>query len=156
MKIILLVVGKTSEKWVQKGVDTYRDRLRHYAQFDFAIVPDVKGGKRNADEMKRLEGAAILKHIQAGDHVVLLDEGGKQFSSTTFAGQLQKWMNASPKRLVFVVGGAFGFSQEIESRANNKLSLSNMTFTHQMVRPFFIEQLYRAFTILRGEKYHNE
>lgn len=156
MKIILLVVGKTSDKWIQTGIDTYRDRLRHYTQFELEVIADIKTGKRNAEEVKRLEGEAILKQVQPGDQLVLLDEGGKQFSSSRFAAQLQKWMNAAPRRLVFVVGGAFGFSKEIENRANGKLSLSNMTFTHQMVRPFFVEQLYRAFTILRGEKYHNE
>jgi 23S rRNA (pseudouridine1915-N3)-methyltransferase len=156
MKIILLVVGKTTDKWIQRGIDTYSDRLKHYTQFKLEVIADIKSGKRNADEIKRLESDAILKQIQSGDHVVLLDERGVQFSSTKFARQMQKWMNASPRRLVFVVGGAFGFSPEIEKRANSKLSLSNMTFTHQMVRPFFVEQLYRAFTILKGEKYHNE
>jgi 23S rRNA (pseudouridine1915-N3)-methyltransferase len=156
MKIILLVVGKTTDKWIKTGIDTYSDRLKHYTQFKLEVIADIKSGKRNADEIKRLESDAILKQIQSGDHVVLLDEGGVQFSSTKFARQMQKWMNASPRRLVFVVGGAFGFSPEIEKRANSKLSLSNMTFTHQMVRPFFVEQLYRAFTILKGEKYHNE
>jgi 23S rRNA (pseudouridine1915-N3)-methyltransferase len=156
MKIILLLVGKTNEGWIQTGTDTYVDRLRHYAQFELVTIVDVKAGKRTADEIKHLEGEAILKAIQPGDQVILLDEKGRQYGSTQFAKQLQKWMNAAPRRLVFVVGGAFGFSAEVIHRANGKLSLSPMTFTHQMVRPFFVEQLYRAFSILRGEKYHNE
>jgi 23S rRNA (pseudouridine1915-N3)-methyltransferase len=155
MKIILLVVGKTSHSWIQEGIATYQDRLAFYAPFELKVIPDTKAQKRNAEDIKRLEGEAIIKQLETGDFVVLLDEKGKQYSSTEFAQQLQKWLNAAPRRLVFVVGGAYGFSRQVQERANNKMSLSRLTFTHQMVRPFFAEQLYRAFTILRGEKYHN-
>ena len=156
MQIILLVVGKTTENWIESGIKEYQKRLKHYTKFEFKAIADIKAGKKNGDEIKRLEGEQILKFTDAADYLVLLDENGSQFSSRKFSNQLQKWMNASPKRLIFVIGGAFGFSDEVKSRANNLLSLSEMTFTHQMIRPFFTEQLYRAFTILKGEKYHND
>jgi len=156
MQIILLVVGKTTENWIESGIKEYQRRLKHYVKFDFEIIPDVKAGKRRGEEIKRIEGEQILNFIDTTDHVILLDEHGKNYSSRKFSAQLQKWMNASPKRLIFVVGGAFGFSEDVKARAKESLSLSNMTFTHQMIRPFFIEQLYRSFTILRGEKYHND
>lgn len=137
-------------------MEEFAQRLRYYCNFSAEIVPDVKAGKRTADEVKRLEGQAILKHLLPTDQVFLLDEGGKEFTSRGFANFLQKQINASPKRLFFVVGGAFGFDAEVYNRANGKISLSKMTFTHQMIRPYFAEQLYRGFTILRGEKYHND
>ncbi len=155
MKIILLAVGKTTDKWVQSGIDIYENRLKHYAGFSVEIINDIKAGKRTPEEVKKLEGEAILQWLQPGDQLVLLDEAGKTYNSQQFAQRLQKWMNAAPKRLVFLVGGAYGFSPEVQQKAQAKLSLSPMTFTHQMVRPFFVEQLYRAFTILKGEKYHN-
>ena len=156
MKIIFLVVGKTTERWVQQGLEEYSGRLKHYADFSVEVIPDVKAGKRSSEDLLRLEGEAILAKTELSDWLVLLDEGGKSYTSRQFATQLQKWLNASPKRLVFLVGGAFGFSAEVKKRANAVLSLSGLTFTHQMVRPIFTEQLYRAFTILRGEKYHND
>ena len=155
MQIILLAVGKTTDKWIQTGLVEYEKRLKHYAKFSLQIIPDIKGGKRGGEEVKKLEGESILKQLGAGDILILLDEAGKQYGSEAFSNQLQKWMNASPKRLVFLIGGAFGFSDEVKAKADFMMSLSKMTFTHQMVRPFFTEQLYRAFTILRGEKYHN-
>jgi 23S rRNA (pseudouridine1915-N3)-methyltransferase len=156
MKILLLLTGKTTDTWVQNGLAEYEKRLKHYADFSVAVLPDIKAGKLSADQLKKLEGDAMLQFLESNDYLVLLDEGGKMHNSRQFSNQLQKWMNAGPKRLVFVVGGAYGFSEEVKARANGTLSLSPMTFTHQMVRPFFVEQLYRAFTILKGEKYHND
>lgn len=156
MKIILMVVGKTNEAWINAGIAEYETRLKHYIPFGVEVIADVKPGKRSADEIKNLEAKAILKQLADGDKLILLDEVGTKHTSRGFANAMQKWMNASPKRLVFLVGGAFGFAPEIQQRAEGKLSLSPMTFTHQMIRPFFVEQLYRAFTILRGEKYHND
>jgi 23S rRNA (pseudouridine1915-N3)-methyltransferase len=156
MKIIFLVVGKTNESWLNAGIAEYEKRLGHYTAFNFEVIADVKAGKRSADEVKKLEGEAILKFLDVTDKVILLDENGVQYSSRKFAAAMQKWMNASPKRLVFIVGGAFGFAEDVVKRAESALSLSKMTFTHQMIRPFFVEQLYRAFTILKGEKYHND
>jgi len=156
MKIIFLVVGKTNESWINDGMNEYEKRLKHYASFSVEVIPDIKVGKRNEDELKRMEGEAILKFLEPSDKVILLDENGRQHGSRQFSNELQKWMNASPKRLVFIVGGAFGFAKDVSDRAESALSLSKMTFTHQMIRPFFVEQLYRAFTILKGEKYHND
>ncbi len=156
MKILLLLTGKTTEAWVQAGLAEYEKRLRHYADFTVAVLPDIKAGNLLAEQLKKQEGEAMLNFVEAGDYLILLDEAGKMHSSRQFSGQLQKWLNAAPKRLIFVVGGAFGFSDEVKARANGTLSLSLMTFTHQMVRPFFTEQLYRGFTILKGEKYHND
>ena len=156
MKIIFLVVGKTNESWLNAGIAEYQKRLQYYASFSLDVVADVKAGKRSADELKKLEGEAIFYALEPTDKVILLDENGAQHTSRQFAAEMQKWMNAAPKRLVFVVGGAFGFADEVLQRAEGKLSLSKMTLTHQMIRPFFVEQLYRAFTILKGEKYHND
>lgn len=156
MKIILLLTGKTTDAWVQAGLGEYEKRLKHYADFQSVILPEVKAGKLSTEQVKKLEADSILQFIDACDQLILLDENGKMHTSRQFSAQLQKWLNAAPKRLIFVIGGAFGFSDEVKARANGTLSLSPMTFTHQMVRPFFAEQLYRAFTILRGEKYHND
>ncbi len=156
MQIILLVVGKTSERWIEEATHQFTSRLKHYISFQLEVVPDVKAGKRSADEIRQLEGQALQKKLSPTDHVILLDEKGKEFTSRLFAQYVQKILNASPKRLIFVVGGAFGFSEDLYKRANGQISLSQMTLTHQMIRPFFAEQLYRAFTILRGEKYHND
>lgn len=156
MQIILLVIGKTSERWIEDGIKTFEKRLKHYVPFQLKVINDVKTGKRSPEELKQLEGIEILKTIEPSDYVILLDEKGDEHSSRKLSQQLQKWMNASPKRLIFVIGGAFGFSADIYKRANRSLSLSKMTFTHQMIRIFFVEQLYRSFTILRGEKYHND
>jgi 23S rRNA (pseudouridine1915-N3)-methyltransferase len=156
MKIIFLVVGKTTESWVQHGIDQYVQRLKHYTDFSVEVIQDLKLGKKAEEELCRLEGELILKRVEPADLLVVLDENGRSYSSRELANQLQKWMNAAPKRILFVVGGAYGFSPSVLQRANAKLSLSSLTFTHQMVRPFFTEQLYRAFTILRGEKYHND
>lgn len=157
MKIKLLVVGKTDEGFILEGIDKYLKRLKHYISFEIIVLPDAKqGSKPNIEKLKEDEGRMILQKIDAPDQVVLLDEKGKSFTSEEFAGFIQKKMNGGFSSLVFVVGGAFGFSEEVYKRANDQLSLSKMTFSHQMVRLFFTEQLYRAFTIIKGEKYHHK
>lgn len=155
MKIKLIVIGKTDEKYLQEGVQIYLERLKHYIPFEIIIIKDVKiGTKQSSITQKIEEGKLFLSKFQSNDFVVLLDEKGKSFTSIEYADFLQKRMNASLD-VVFLIGGPFGFSQEIYDRSNDKLSLSKMTFSHQMVRLFFVEQLYRAFTIIKGEKYHN-
>ncbi|MBC5993296.1 23S rRNA (pseudouridine(1915)-N(3))-methyltransferase RlmH [Pontibacter cellulosilyticus] len=157
MKIKLIAIGKTDEAFLEEGIQKYLKRLKHYHQVEFTIIPDIKqGGKFTADKLKEEEGKLILQKVQEGDHLILLDEKGKNFTSSEFAGFLQKKLNAVTTNLVFVIGGAFGFSPAVYERANDKISLSKMTFSHQMVRLFFTEQLYRGFTILRGEKYHHD
>lgn len=157
MNIKLLLVAKTDEKYLQEGIDIYVSRLKHYVNFEMVIIPALKDLKNiPSDEIKEREAVLILKHIEKSDMVVLLDEHGKQHTSVGFSQYLQKQMNAGVRNLTFVVGGAFGFAPSIYKAAQDKVSLSNMTFSHQMVRLFFVEQLYRAFTILHHEKYHNE
>ena len=157
MKIKLIVVGKTSTKYLLEGEKEYEKRLKHYTKFEEIIIPEVKqSGKLSENELKKKEGHLILGKLENSDHVILLDDKGKSFSSLQFSEFLQQKMNSSLKSLVFVVGGAFGFSDEVYQRANSKLSLSKMTFSHQMIRLVFKEQLYRGFSILRGEKYHHE
>ena len=157
MKIKLIVVGKTNAKYLLEGEKEYEKRLKHYTKFEEIIIPEVKqSGKLSENELKKKEGHLILGKLENSDHVVLLDDKGKSFSSLQFSEFLQQKMNSSLKSLVFVVGGAFGFSDEVYQRANSKLSLSKMTFSHQMIRLVFKEQLYRGFSILRGEKYHHE
>ena len=156
MKITFITVGKTDEKYVQEGIAKYLDRLKHYINFETIIIPDVKQGKKqDIERQKDQEGKLILAKLQKSDYLILLDEKGKEFTSVGFSQNLQKKMNMGIHNLVFVVGGAFGFSEEIYKRANEKMALSKLTFSHQMVRLFFIEQTYRAFTILKGEKYHH-
>ena len=156
MKIKLIVVGKTKSKYLVDGEIEYEKRLKHYTKFEEIIIPDVKlAGKWSESELKKNEGQLILGKLENSDHVILLDEKGKSCSSSEFSQLLQQKMNNSLKSLVFIVGGAFGFSNEVYQRANSKLSLSKMTFSHQMVRLLFKEQLYRGFSILRGEKYHH-
>lgn len=157
MTIRLVAVGKTDNKELNSLIATYQKRLGHYIKFEFSVVPDVKNVKNlSVEEQKKKEGEAILKNIANADILVLLDEKGKQFSSMSFAENLQKRMNSGIKNLVLVIGGPYGFSQAVYQRANQKISLSLMTFSHQMVRLFVIEQLYRAFTILRNEPYHHQ
>lgn len=157
MKIILTSVGKTDDRFLAQIIEEYRKRVNFYIPFEMKNVSDVKNTKNLSEKEQRvLEGDAIAKTLQANDYVVLLDDKGKQYSSTEFAQFIEKKMHSVPKRLVFLVGGPYGFSDEIYARANEKLSLSRMTFTHQMVRLVFVEQLYRAFTILRNEPYHHE
>lgn len=157
MKVVLLSVGKTDEDFYAQAMDIFRKRLSHYIPFDLEFVPDIKNRKNLSEkEQKNLEGEGILNRIQQGDQVVLLDDKGKQYSSVEFSLFIEKKSHSAPKRLVFVVGGPYGFPDEVYRRANEKLSLSRMTFTHQMVRLVFVEQLYRAMTILNGEPYHHE
>ncbi|MBF6628577.1 MAG: 23S rRNA (pseudouridine(1915)-N(3))-methyltransferase RlmH [Proteiniphilum sp.] len=157
MKIILLSVGKTDDLLFTQIIDEYRKRVNFYISFEMAVVPDLKNRKKLSEkEQKNEEGNLIQKALLPSDHVVLLDDKGKQYSSVEFARFIQKKMNTVSKRLVFVVGGPYGFSREIYDRANELLSLSRLTFTHQMVRVVFAEQLYRAMTILKNEPYHHE
>ncbi|MCF0173936.1 MAG: 23S rRNA (pseudouridine(1915)-N(3))-methyltransferase RlmH [Bacteroidales bacterium] len=157
MKINLIVVGKTNISWVEEAVKEYSGRLLHYVPFSITVIPDVKNAASlSVQSLKEKEGEAILKAIQQADEVILLDEKGKEFTSVEFAAKLQAWQTALGNRnLVFVVGGAFGFSQAVYDRSNGKISLSLMTFSHQMIRAIFVEQLYRAHTIIKGEKYHH-
>ena len=157
MNITLLVVGKTDEKYLQEGIDVYTKRLKHYVNFDLVVIPALKDQKgATPDEVKEREAALILKHTAKSDRIVLLDEHGTEHTSTGFAQYLQKQMNAGIRSLTFVIGGAFGFAPSVYAAASDKVSLSKMTFNHQMVRLFFAEQLYRAFTILNHEPSHNE
>ncbi|WP_026934584.1 23S rRNA (pseudouridine(1915)-N(3))-methyltransferase RlmH [Christiangramia echinicola] len=156
MTIKLVCIGKTDKKELEELIKVYSDRLQHYIKFEFEIIPDLKKTK-NLDEnqQKSKEGDLILSGVQNSDFVVLLDENGKQFSSENFSEYIQKRMNTGLKRLIFVIGGPYGFSEDVYNRADSKISLSKMTFSHQMVRLFFTEQLYRAFTILKNEPYHH-
>ncbi|WP_238750372.1 23S rRNA (pseudouridine(1915)-N(3))-methyltransferase RlmH [Neolewinella maritima] len=157
MKVSVLYIGKTGEKYLQQGEAVYQKRLGHYLPITFQVVPDIKGaGKLPTDLLRQREAEAVLSRLQSTDRLILLDEGGKQYSSVDFAQWLDKELQRPARRLVFLVGGAFGFDAALYERADGKLSLSKMTFSHQMVRLFLTEQLYRAMTILRNEKYHNE
>jgi 23S rRNA (pseudouridine1915-N3)-methyltransferase len=157
MNIELIVVGKTDMKEVEALVTMYSKRLNHYVRFAITTIADVRNTKKLSEaEQKRLEGEAILRLIDDSDHLMLLDEYGAELRSLEFAELLQRRMSAGTKRLVFVIGGPYGFSDAVYSRANSKLSLSKMTFSHQIVRAIFTEQLYRAFTILKNEPYHHE
>ena len=156
MKITLLVVGKTTDARLDALITEYRNRLSHYIPFDFRVIPDLKNAKSlTQDQQKQAEGELILREVGTTSHVVLLDEHGREFRSVEFADFLQKKMSTG-KDLVLVIGGAYGFSPAVYQRANGKLSLSQMTFSHQMIRLMAIEQIYRAMTILRGEPYHHE
>lgn len=157
MKIKILAVGKTDDKHLEILIDRYMKRLKHYLSATLEILPDVKNAKNMSEkEQKRVEGESILKKIQTSDHVVLLDEKGKEFRSMEFSKYLQKKMNAGTRNLVLVIGGPYGFSDSLYQRADGMLSLSKMTMSHQMIRLFLAEQIYRAFTILRNEPYHHE
>lgn len=157
MKIKLICVGKTDKKHLIEGEKEYLNRLKHYNKVEKTEIPEIKNAKNlSQDHIKKLEGELIINHIKPGDQVVLLDENGVAFSSIQFANFIQKKFNGGGKNLLFIVGGAYGFSDEIYNLSNNKISLSKMTFSHQMVRVFFLEQIYRAFTILKGEPYHHQ
>ena len=157
MNIKLIVIGKTKSKFLIDGENEYQKRLRHYCKFSELILSDIKNaGKISKKELKEKEGNLILQSIKSNDYVILLDDKGLELSSTGFAEFLNKKTVSSTNELVYVIGGAFGFSESVYKRANTKLSLSKMTFSHQMVRMIFKEQLYRAFTIIKGEKYHHE
>ncbi|MCR5326617.1 MAG: 23S rRNA (pseudouridine(1915)-N(3))-methyltransferase RlmH [Bacteroidales bacterium] len=156
MHITLLTMGKTDIRWVADGLEMYTSRLVHYVPFSVRELPELKGvSALSRDQIKQREGECLLKALKSTDHVILLDEHGSEYTSTEFARSLDRLMQQG-RDLVFIVGGAYGFSPEMYSRADSKLSLSKMTCSHQLVRTVFAEQLYRAFTILRGAPYHNE
>jgi 23S rRNA (pseudouridine1915-N3)-methyltransferase len=157
MKIDLILMGRTSETWLQTGIGIYSSRMKHYIDFAVVEIPiprkvSVLPRKLQCDE----EGRLLLKQLEGYDMVILLDEHGKELGSVAFAGLLQQMMNSGVRRLAFVVGGAYGFSEAIQRKNYQQMSLSKMTFSHQMIRLFFTEQLYRAFTIIKGEQYHHE
>ena len=154
MKITLLVIGKTSEKYLKEGFDIYLKRLKKYISFEFIEISDLKG-KYDLISQKRKEGEEILKHCEKFDYVILLDEGGKMNTSIEFSEAIQKKLNTGIKSCCFVIGGPYGFSEDVYQKCNEKVSLSKMTFSHQMVRLLFVEQLYRAFSILNNEPYHH-
>ncbi|MBN2348441.1 MAG: 23S rRNA (pseudouridine(1915)-N(3))-methyltransferase RlmH [Bacteroidales bacterium] len=157
MKITLINIGKTNEQFLSEGISKYEKRIQHYISFEIIYLFEKKNAKaRDEKEQKDLEGKQIIKYIEKGDYIILLDEHGKQYSSVDFAGAVQHQLNKGIKNLVFIIGGAFGFSDEIYRLAHEKISLSLMTFSHQLVRLIFVEQLYRAFTILKGEPYHHK
>jgi len=156
VKTTFSYIGKTQDKYLEEGTSIYERRLRHYLPYETVLIPDIKnGGKLDAAQLKIKEGEQILARLKSEDCLILLDERGKQYSSEQFAITLDQWFQAPFKRLVFQVGGAYGFSEAVYQRANFQVGLSNMTFSHQMIRLFFLEQLYRAMTILRNEPYHN-
>lgn len=157
MKITLLTVGKTDKDWVRQGIDIYTTRMKHYFPFSIIEIPELKNvASLSEDQIKTKEGELILKNIKPTEDVILLDERGREFSSMEFAKLLQDKISYIGKDIVFVIGGAYGFSEAVKQRSNSKISLSKMTFSHQMVRAIFVEQLYRAFTIMKGEPYHHE
>lgn len=156
MKITLLVVGKTTDTHIETLIQEYQKRLTHYLTFALQVIPELKNTKAlTSEQQKQAEGEMILKAVTSSADLILLDEHGKEFRSIEFAEYVQKRMS-SGRDVVFVVGGPYGFSEAVYQRANGKISLSKMTFSHQMVRLFFVEQLYRAMTILKGEPYHHE
>ena len=157
MKTTLLVVGKTVEKHYITIINDYTERVKHYISFDIEVIPELKNTKSlTQEQQKEKEGELILKALQPGDTVVLLDEGGKEFRSVEFASWMERKLNTVNKRLVFVIGGPYGFSPSVYAATSEKLSLSKMTFSHQMIRILFVEQLYRAMNILNGGAYHHE
>lgn len=157
MKIVFLQTGKTKSRPVESLAAEYYKRLRRYTNFEEQVIPDLKNTKNmNEDEVCRQEGSLIMKEIQPSDHLVLLDEKGRSYTSVKFADHLQKIMNRGVRRLVFVIGGPYGFSDEVYQRADEKISLSDMTFSHQIIRAIFAEQLYRAFSILNNDPYHHQ
>ena len=157
MKISLLTVGKTDRDWVKQGLDIYVSRLKHYIPFNIVEIPELKNvSALSKDQIKTREGELILKNIRPTDDVILMDERGREYTSVELAKVIQEKISYVGKDIVFIIGGAYGFSPEVYSRANSKISLSKMTFSHQMVRAIFAEQLYRAFTIMKGEPYHHE
>jgi len=152
-----MAVGKTDNPALQQLISTYEKRLSYYINFDLQLLPDIKNSKSLSEEQQKIkEGELILSYVEPSHHLILLDERGKEYTSIAFADELQKKMNTGIKQLTFVIGGPYGFSQAVYQRSNSKLSLSKLTFSHQMIRLFFVEQLYRAFTILRNEPYHHQ
>lgn len=157
MKIELAVIGKTSIGYLKQGIDEYINRLKHYVSFEIKYIDDIKNTKNiSEDQQKRTEGTKILSLLDKSDYVVLLDEHGKEYTSMQYSSYIQKRMLSGAKKVVFVIGGPYGFSQEVYDRANDKISFSKMTFNHEMIRLIFTEQLYRAYTIINHEPYHHE
>ncbi|WP_340076597.1 23S rRNA (pseudouridine(1915)-N(3))-methyltransferase RlmH [Leptobacterium sp. I13] len=157
MKVTLIAIGKTDNTELQKLIADYQKRLSHYVNFHLEIIPDIKNSKKYSEtQQKEMEGNALLKKLNTTDTLVMLDENGKHYTSMAFSEYLQKKMNAGTKSLVFAIGGPYGFSETVYKRGQEKIALSKMTFSHQMIRLFFIEQLYRGFTILRNEPYHHK
>lgn len=156
MKIELWTVGKTSKGYLKEGIAAYEKRLRRYLPFNIEVIPDVKqAGKHSPDQLKEKEGQLILDRLKPEDFLILLDEHGQHFTSESFAKNMEKLLSQPHRRIIFQIGGAYGFSENIYERAQKKLALSKMTFSHQMIRLFFVEQLYRAMSILKNEPYHN-
>ena len=157
MKITLLVVGKTEDRYLIEGMEKYLNRLKHYIGFNLTVIPEIKNTKNLSEAQQKVrEAELILKQISNLDTVILMDEKGKKYTSVAFSNYLNKQMIGSVQHLVFIIGGPYGFDESVYKRANGSMSLSDMTFSHQMVRLFFVEQLYRAFSILKGEPYHHE
>ena len=157
MKTIFIVIGKTTDKRIEQLTDEYIGRIAHYMPFEIQVIPELRNAKSLSQEQQKEQESELLKKVfQTGDYIVLLDEHGKERRSVDFAQWMQKRMAASPRRLLFVVGGPYGFSPQIHKMAQEEISLSQMTFSHQMIRLLFVEQVYRAMTILRGEPYHHE
>jgi len=157
MKITFILNGKTEDIYLINGISQYESRLKHYISFETIVIPALKNTQAlSVEQQKQKEGELILKYVQSSDKFILLDENGKDYDSIGFSSFVQQQMNSGIKNLVFVVGGPYGFSEQIYKRANAKVSLSKMTFSHQMVRLFFLEQLYRAMTILKNEPYHHQ
>ena len=157
MKILLLAVGTTTDENMKNQIQSFTTRLSHYVDFKYIEIPNKKkSNKLTISEFKNFESETLEKNILKGDHIILLDEKGKSYTSVEFSKKIEGFMINSYKRIVFVIGGAYGFTNQIYNQANDKLSLSKMTFSHQMIRLFFVEQLYRAFTIIKNEKYHNQ
>lgn len=157
MRVALLLVGKTVNKHFVELIDDYASRVKHYISFDIITIPELKNTKNlSAEQQKQQEGELILKQLQAGDHIVLLDEHGKELRSIEFSKYMEQKMQTVSRRIVFIIGGPYGFSPDVYAKANEQLSLSKMTFSHQMIRLIFVEQFYRAMTIMRGEPYHHE
>ena len=156
MKIHFWAIGKTNEKYLREGIGIFTKRLGHYLPFEMQELPDIKqAGKLSPVALKEKEGEMVLQRLKSDDYLILLDERGKRYTSEAFARQINKWLQLPQKRIIFLVGGAYGFSPDLYQRANQKIALSEMTFSHQMVRLFFVEQLYRGMSILRNQPYHN-
>jgi 23S rRNA (pseudouridine1915-N3)-methyltransferase len=156
LKIVILTLGKTSASYLREGISVYQDRLKHYAKVEYKELPDVPAKGISSEVLKDREGEQFMKQLRPDDVVLLLDENGDHFSSRGFADMFQRRMNSGVKQLVLIIGGAFGFSDEMYSRANGRISFSKMTYSHEMIRLLLVEQLYRAHTILKGESYHHD
>lgn len=157
MKIHILLIGKTNQDFVIKGVDEFCGRIKHYLPFEMEVIPDIKNTKNLSEsQQKEREGELILKSLRPDDYLVLLDEKGKEFTSLQFAAYIEKKMQTVAKRLVFVIGGPYGFSDKVYNAASEKIALSKMTFSHQLIRLIFVEQLYRGLSIINNEPYHHQ